>query len=129
MGGRPHHYYARITPLYVSGTNVRIQGQAEGSAQLVKFAGTQSIVDVTARAGNSAKRLQARVNIIPSEFVDPQLRPSEDAAPEYAVRSAGTICKVFKVPQNNREPVLIPNNVKGAPYKDACPVDYEIPEE
>ncbi len=121
----PYTLYTRLTPLYVAGTNVRFQGVG-GDNKLVTFSGTQSIVDVTAKAGSAAKRLQARVDIIPSEFVDPQLQPSEDAAPEYALRSADTICKVFVVPDDKNADVIIPTNIgTGGTYAKYCPTEYQ----
>ena len=78
-------FYARMTPLYDS-TNLRIQGN-DNSGKLVKFVGVQAIVDSTAKANTSSKRLRARVDL------GNNISPSDDAIPEFAADSANTICK------------------------------------
>ncbi len=83
------YFYARLTPLYKQ-ANLRLEA-TDGSAPTPKrlqFTNSQSIVDVTASAGNTVKRLQARVSS--SGGSSSQVT---DSFPEYAISSAATLCK------------------------------------
>ncbi|MEX2006760.1 MAG: hypothetical protein WD877_01090 [Candidatus Saccharimonadales bacterium] len=85
--GPTDHFYVRITPIYGQ-SDVKLKAQA-ASGQAVQFVGVQAVVDVTARANATAKRLQARVDTNPAFNIS----PTDDAFPEYALRSATSICK------------------------------------
>jgi hypothetical protein len=88
-------FYARVTPIYDS-TNLRVQGN-DGS-NLVQFQGVQAIVDSTAKASTSSKRLQARVDLGGANgTISDNVAPGDDNLPEYAVGSANTICKRLDV--------------------------------
>lgn len=95
------YFYARITPIY---SNVNLYIKANDIDQrAVKFKGVQAVLDVTAKSGPAAKRLQSRVdisgidsvtgNVIPSS----NLTPSENVAPDFTLRSANAICKRYKI--------------------------------
>lgn len=87
-GTPPDYYYIRLTPLYAM-ADVEIQGN-DVKQNTINFPGTQYLVDVTAKANNAVKRLQARVD---AGSVGNNISPTDNAFPEYALRSADTICK------------------------------------
>jgi len=90
------YYYARITPIYGDvGLSVKAN---DIDNRVIKFIKVQAVVDVTAKAGPAAKRLQARVDLggldgsgglVPS----PNISPAENAMPDFALRTAEDICK------------------------------------
>jgi hypothetical protein len=90
-------YYARITPFYDS-TNFRIEGN-NASGNLIKFEGIQAIIDSTAQANTSSKRLQARIDLssLTSGSSSDNITPADDAMPEFAIDSANAICKRLDV--------------------------------
>jgi len=88
--------YIRLTPLY-SAADVRIQGN-DAANQAVNFIGTQAIVDVTAQSSSAVKRLQARVDISALNGPPQTINPGDNNFPEYAVRSADTLCKRLQNP-------------------------------
>lgn len=72
-------YFLRITPIYGK-THFSLILQHNGAA--VNFNGVQPIIDVTGRAADVFRRLQARVRINPPGIL-----------PEFSAESANTICK------------------------------------
>lgn len=80
------YYYVKVTPYY-SNSSLKIKG-VDGGDGTVTFQGAQSLIDVTAKAGPSVKRLQAQV-ALSSLSID----PSEDNIPEFTLRSANSLCK------------------------------------
>ncbi len=74
-------YYIRLSLLYGSSTNVKVSAvDATGTAQT--FNNVQYVIDVTGRANDVYRRVQAKVS------------PSSAAAyPEYAVDTAQMLCK------------------------------------
>jgi Tfp pilus assembly protein PilX len=94
------YYYARITPIY-NNIDLKIKGN-DIDNRVVKFKNVQAVLDVTAKAGPAAKRLQSRVDIagidssgavVPS----PNTSPDEDNAPDFSLRSANALCKRYKI--------------------------------
>lgn len=83
LRGSNNHYFVRITPLYGS-THFKLALEQAGVA--VNFGGVQPIIDVTGRAGDVFRRVQARVRL-----------DSIGDVPEYTVESADTICKNMQV--------------------------------
>ncbi len=91
-GGTIKRYVIRLTPLYVK-ADIKLKAN-NTSNQAIQFAGGQYVIDVTAKAGNAVKRLQARVNAPgPSVGQDSTFGPNDDAFPEYGLRAANSICK------------------------------------
>lgn len=86
--------YVRITPLYTQ-AKIVIKANAPGG-EVIIFPGNQVIVDVSAKSGNSVKRLQARVS---ANISGDTILPDDDGIPEHAIRSAVTICKRLLVPE------------------------------
>lgn len=81
-------YYVRVTPLY---NDAQLQVQGNGTNSHLTAVGNQVLIDVTAKAADVVKRIQARVT-----FSDNLVLPA-DSFPEYALRSAKTICKRLTV--------------------------------
>lgn len=103
------HFYARLTPIYDQ-IILKIKGNSAGDP--VEFSEVQAIADVTARSGTAVKRLQARIDI---DTRDSNISPRDDAIPEFALRSANTICKRLLVPSGLNYVIIDPES---APY---CP--------
>ncbi|MBI2589214.1 hypothetical protein HYW35_03390 [Candidatus Saccharibacteria bacterium] len=82
------YFYLRLTPIY-NQADVRIQANNAGG-QILKILRVQALIDATATSGGVAKRLQARLDISGS---DENIDPFSDSIPEYALRSAGAVCK------------------------------------
>jgi Tfp pilus assembly protein PilX len=96
------YFYARITPIY-NNINLIIKGN-DIDNRAVKFKNVQAVVDVTAKSGPAAKRLQSRIDISGidtsgSGSITPSdnLSSSEDSAPDYSLRSANSLCKRWKI--------------------------------
>src|SRR5262249_39762125 len=62
----------------------------------VQFSNVQASLDVTAKAANAVKRVQARIPTGDSQDVT----AGSDTIPEYTIRSAKTICKRILVPND-----------------------------
>jgi hypothetical protein len=105
------YMYARITPLY-GDADVKFQGN-DASANSLQFSGVQYLVDITAKANNAVKRLQARVDPSGEQT---SINPFDNAFPEYALRSANTVCKRLVV--NSGTPVTDAGSAAN------CNVDY-----
>ena len=99
-GGGGASYIARITPVYTP-AKVNIKGDSISPSGTVEFIGAQSLVDVTARAVDSVKRLQARANV--TDVTNNIQNALTDTVPEYALRSAGTLCKRLIVPSDGTQ--------------------------
>lgn len=87
--------YVRVTPVYGS-ADVRIEAQPRGgsdSRRNLEFINVQAIVDVTAKSNDVVKRLEARVDLGGASSLT-----ETDNIPEFALRSAATICKRYLVP-------------------------------
>jgi len=103
--GSGGYYYARLTPLYDS-ANVRIIAN-DSSGDVLKFQGVQGVIDSTAQASSSVKRLQARVDLSSlSGSGSDNIPPAANTIPEYAHASANTLCKQLDVTSVT---VLAPN--------------------
>ena len=100
-------YYVRLTPFY-GAADVKIKGD-DGTQQSnpVQFINTQAIVDVTAQATGAVKRLQARVDISGLNGTSQDISPSDNGFPEFALRSADTVCKRLVVPSDTSFPAYI----------------------
>jgi Tfp pilus assembly protein PilX len=85
LTGAGNNYYARITPIY-GGTHFKAELKNSSSNTIVNFSEVQPIVDVTGRASDVFRRIQARVRI--DSLAD---------LPEFAAESATTICKNMEV--------------------------------
>ena len=93
-------YYAKITPIYTD-ARVKIKGDTQPPISTIEFIGAQTLVDVTAKATDSVKRLQARANV--TDKVNNIANASEKTVPEYALRSAGTLCKRLIIPSDGTQ--------------------------
>lgn len=78
-----NNYFLRVTPEYGQ-THFRVGLVSSGTE--VSFDQVQPIVDVTGRAADVFRRLQARILVNPMTNI-----------PEYALESANTICKNMRV--------------------------------
>ena len=92
-------YYMRLTPVYDAAS---ITVKAQDASGDINFKNSQAVVDVTAKSTDVTKRLQATVDLN-----NTNLPPEIDNIPEYALQSAGTICKRYVVPPS------------GSPYIDS----------
>jgi hypothetical protein len=89
-------FYARVTPLYDS-SNLRVQGN-DSTGNLVLFQGVQAVVDSTAKASTSSKRLQARVDLGGANgSISDNISPGDNAIPEFAHDSPNALCKQLDV--------------------------------
>src|SRR3989344_1933256 len=88
-GGDCGYYYLRLTPFYAQ-ADIKIK--ANGG--LTEFVGAQAAIDATAKSNTSTRRLLATVDIGTNN-----ISPSDNAIPEYAIRSATTLCKRLNVNQ------------------------------
>lgn len=124
VGHAPYYYYARITPLYTD-ASVIIKGNdaANSALQLIN---TQAIVDVTAKSGTATKRLQARVDIASNSGTDVNISASDDAFPEYALRTSNTLCKRVQV-QNPGSGIRIDPASKADCSQGATIIDEQLP--
>lgn len=95
------YFYARISPIY-NNVDIKIKGN-DIDNRLVKYKKVQAVLDVTAKAGAAAKRLQSRVDIAGINSVtgsvseSPNISADDNAAPDFTIRSSNAICKQFKI--------------------------------
>lgn len=85
LRGNNNEYYLRLTPLY-GATHYRVQLIDSSKGEVVNFSEVQPIIDVTGRASDVYRRVQARVRM-----------QSVGNLPEYSVESADDICKNMQV--------------------------------
>lgn len=88
-------YYLRLTPLY-GNTHFKVQLKNSSTNAIVNFSEVQPIVDVTGRASDVFRRVQARVRM--GNITD---------LPEYALETANTLCKNMQVSDGS---YFSPNN-------------------
>jgi hypothetical protein len=94
------YLFIRITPMYLQ-ADVRIEGVMTGNRP-AQFINAQAIVDATAKSNESVRRLAARVDTSSlAGSAQVNISPSEDAIPEFAIRSAATLCKQLDVSGGN----------------------------
>jgi hypothetical protein len=85
LGGNAYHY-ARITPEYRGSQRLVITGvNSDGST--AHFNGAQAVVDVTGKAQDTLRRVQARISL--GRTYDPLDLPTS------ALSSSATICKTI----------------------------------
>lgn len=95
------YFYARVTPIY-NNVDLKVKGN-DIDNRLVKFKNIQAVLDVTAKAGPAAKRLQSRVDIAGIDTTtgavsdSPNLRPDDNNGPDFTLRSANALCKRYKI--------------------------------
>ena len=78
-------YYVRMTMMYQDSASVQLSGtDAAGAA---KFSGGQAVIDVTGKAQDQLRRVQARI----------PLTVSNSAMPIFALQSTDTLCKQLAV--------------------------------
>ena len=95
------YLFMRITPIYLQ-ADVRIEGVMNPGNRPAQFINAQAIVDATAKSNESVRRLAARVDTSSlAGSAQVNISPSEDAMPEFAVRSAATLCKQLDVSGGN----------------------------
>lgn len=89
------YFYIRFTPIY-NQVNIQIKAN-DRFQQALKFIDTQAMIDATAVAGGTAKRLQARVDITKNDAsangTDLNIDPKDNSIPEQGLRTANAICK------------------------------------
>jgi hypothetical protein len=95
------YYYLTITPLY-NQADVKIKANNVQN-QAVEFISVQTVIDATAKANNAAKRLQERVD---SNISGDNIAASEDAVPDYAIRSAKALCKQLELHKSYYDYIL-----------------------
>lgn len=78
-------YFLRVTPQYGS-THFKVELRNSSSGNTVNFSEVQPIVDVTGRASDVFRRVQARVRL-----------DAISDLPEYSLESAGDVCKNMQV--------------------------------
>lgn len=106
-------YFIRLTPLYgTADVQVRANDATPASGE-VSFVSTQAIIDVTAQSSTAVKRLQARVDISGLNGNSQDISASDDAFPEYALRSANTVCKLIQNPGSSDLPAYISKDMIG----------------
>lgn len=105
-------YYIRLTPLYTAAdVEIRANDGTPASGE-VGFISTQAIIDVTAQSASAVKRLQARVDISGLNGTSQNISASDNNFPEYALRSANTVCKRLQNPGSPDLPVYLdPNSI------------------
>lgn len=108
MGSWPIIWFVRMMPLYAS-ADLQIQAN-DGTGAVLSSTGVQYVVDVTARANNVVKRLQARVSIDRSSA---DLGPDDFAFPEYSLRTSNTLCKRVEWDTNGSGMQLDPGSSTG----------------
>lgn len=79
--------YVRIESIY-RGTNLRVALIDSSSGNEVSIEDVQAVVDVTGRAGDVYRRVQARISLL-----NQNLFPF----PDFAIQTAGDICKNFSI--------------------------------
>lgn len=99
-------YYLIVKPLY-NDASYTIAAYNSGVDKPVYFKATQTIIDVTAKAGDVIKRIQVRANTGGSA----NSIGNTDFIPGYGIESANTLCKQL----------LIPSDASGAVPADADP--------
>lgn len=93
------YFYIRMTPIYAQ-ADVKVQANAVGQ-QPTNFVNAQAIIDTTGKSGNVVKRLQARVDIGSSSGSSSgNISPTDEAIPEYALRTAMAVCKRLNIGPN-----------------------------
>lgn len=85
LRGNNNEYYLRVTPLY-GATHFKVELKDSSKGTIVNFSEVQPIIDVTGRASDVYRRVQARVRM-----------DAVGDLPEYAVESADDICKNMQV--------------------------------
>lgn len=85
LRGNNNNYYLRLTPLYGS-THYEVELKDSSTGNTINFSGVQPIVDVTGRASDVFRRIQARVRIGATADL-----------PEFSAETAGDICKNMEV--------------------------------
>lgn len=101
--------YLRIQALYQN-THIRVQ-LFNGSGTPVVFEDVQAEIDVTGRANDVFKRLQARVSLAPED-------PFE--LPDYALLSGEDICKNFLVTDDPSDFSGLNPTISGANSNSSC---------
>ncbi len=84
-------YFLRLSALYRS-AHVQIE-LLDASGTPVDMQGAQAVVDVTGKAGDAFRRVEARVAL-----------SSSDILPDYALQSAENICKRFFIIDDANDP-------------------------
>ena len=102
QAGGIQYLFIRLTPLYRQ-ADIKIKAATGGSPNnIVGFVGAQAVIDVTAKTNTTVRRLAARVDISNVSGNNINISPSDNSIPEFAIRSAGTLCKKLTV--NNPAP-------------------------
>lgn len=110
-------YYIQLTPIY-GAANIKIRANdITGGRNALQFVNTQAVIDVTAQSSNAVKRLQARVDSSSLNGGKSQnVAASDNLVPEFALRSANTLCKRLVNPNLTDWPVYLDqNNVNDCP--------------
>jgi Tfp pilus assembly protein PilX len=95
------YFYARITPIY-NNVDIKIKGN-DIDNRAVKFKNVQAVLDVTAKSGPSAKRLQSRVDTAGVDTTtgnvtaSPNISPDDNLGPDFSLRTATALCKRYKI--------------------------------
>jgi Tfp pilus assembly protein PilX len=85
IAGGSSEYYMRLTMLYQSADSVQLAGtDASGAA---KFSGGQAVIDVTGKAQDELRRVQARI----------PLTQSTGPLPAFGLQTTDTLCKQYNV--------------------------------
>ncbi len=80
-----NEYFARLSMIYQNSSLVQLTGTDAGGAAV--FSGGQAIIDVTGKAGDQLRRVQARIPLL----------ATDGPVPNFALQSTDGICKSFGV--------------------------------
>lgn len=96
-------YYIVVRPIYNDASYTISASRVGGTDYSLGIYGSQSTVDITAKAGDIVKRTQARVNLSSPQVFGDSFNPG------YGIESADTLCKL----------ILVPTDTSGATTGDA----------
>jgi hypothetical protein len=85
MAPTSNEYFARLTMLYQSADSVQLAGK--DTSGVASFSGGQAVIDVTGKAQDELRRVQARI----------PLTQSTGSIPNFALQTTDTICKQYNV--------------------------------
>lgn len=95
------YYYMTLTPIY-NQADIKVKA-LNSLGQAVNFVDVQTVIDATAKANNAKKRLQERVD---SNTTGDNIAASDNAAPDFAIRSEKALCKQIELHKSYYDYIL-----------------------
>ena len=89
VSGTANEYFVRLSMVYQSADSVQLWA-TETTGFAAKFAGGQAVIDVTGKAQDELRRVQARI----------PLTISSNPVPNFALQTTDTLCKALAVAPN-----------------------------